>query len=277
MSCSARLPVYTILIGLVIPQKNIWIFNLQGLVLMILYLMGFVMAMIVAKVMHMIIKSAERSFFLMELPVYRAPRWKNVFTTMIEKAKVFVVDAGKVIMVISLILWVLATFGPSDDMRAVTEKYEALRTEQPANIEQLNKLESTEKLEHSYAGIMGKSIEPVIEPLGYDWKIGIAIITSFAAREVFVGTMSTLYSVGSDATEDTVREKMRAARRPDGSPVYTLASGMSLLIFYVFAMQCMSTMAIVRQETGSWKYPALQFVYMLVLAYSLSWLAFQVF
>ena len=277
MSCSARLPVYTILIGLVIPQKNIWIFNLQGLVLMILYLMGFVMAMIVAKVMHMIIKSAERSFFLMELPVYRAPRWKNVFTTMIEKAKVFVVDAGKVIMVISLILWVLATFGPSDDMRAVTEKYDALRMEQPANIEQLNKLESTEKLEHSYAGIMGKSIEPVIEPLGYDWKIGIAIITSFAAREVFVGTMSTLYSVGSDATEDTVREKMRAARRPDGSPVYTLASGMSLLIFYVFAMQCMSTMAIVRRETGSWKYPALQFVYMLVLAYSLSWLAFQVF
>lgn len=277
MSCSARLPVYTILIGLVIPQKNIWIFNLQGLVLMILYLMGFVMAMIVAKVMHMIIKSAERSFFLMELPVYRAPRWKNVFTTMIEKAKVFVVDAGKVIMVISLVLWVLATFGPSDDMRAVTEKYDALRTAQPANTEQLNKLESTEKLEHSFAGIMGKTIEPVIAPLGYDWKIGIAIITSFAAREVFVGTMSTLYSVGSDASEETVREKMRAARRPDGSPVYTLASGMSLLIFYVFAMQCMSTMAIVRRETGSWKYPALQFVYMLFLAYSLSWLAFQVF
>lgn len=275
MSCSARLPVYTILIGLVIPNKSLGIFNLQGLVLMGLYLLGFVMALLVSKVMSWLIKAKERSYFLMELPVYRAPRWKNVGTTMIEKAKIFVVDAGKVIMVISLLLWVLATFGPPSKMQAVTAKYETLQQQQAMPEDELQRMEATERLENSYAGIMGKAIEPTIRPLGYDWKIGIAIITSFAAREVFVGTMATLYSVGSDESSDTIREKMRAARRPDGSPVYTLASGVSLLIFYVFAMQCMSTLAIVKRETRSWKYPALQFVYMLALAYIGAWLAFQ--
>jgi len=277
MSCSARLPVYTILIGLVIPDKTLFIFNLQGLVMMGLYLVGFLMALIVAKVMTIIIKTKERSFFLMELPVYRAPRWNNVVTTMVEKAKIFVVDAGKVIIVISLLLWVLATFGPTEKMQAVTAKYELAKKQHPGQTEELEKLESMEKLENSYAGIMGKAIEPAITPLGYDWKIGIAIITSFAAREVFVGTMSTLYSVGSDASDDTVREKMRAARRPDGTPVYTLGSGVSLLMFYVFAMQCMSTLAIVRRETGTWKYPALQFVYMLGLAYITAYIAFHIF
>src|SRR5690606_37617381 len=207
MSCSARLPVYTILIGLVIPDKSLFIFNLQGLVLMGLYLLGFVMVLVVAKVMSVIIKAKERSYFLMELPVYRAPRWNNVVTTMIEKAKIFVVDAGKVIMVISLVLWVLASFGPPSQMEAVTTKYALLREQNPGQIKQLNKEENTAKLEHSFAGIMGKAIEPAIRPLGYDWKIGIAIITSFAAREVFVGTMATLYSVGSDETSDTIREK----------------------------------------------------------------------
>lgn len=275
MSCSARLPVYTILIGLVIPDNNLGIFNLQGLVLMGLYLLGFVMALLVSKVMNWIIKTRERSYFLMELPVYRAPRWNNVLTTMIEKAKIFVVDAGKVIMIISLVLWVMATFGPPAKMDAVTVKYAALTRQYPAQADELKKQESTEKLENSFAGIAGKAIEPAIRPLGYDWKIGIAIITSFAAREVFVGTMATLYSVGSDESSDTIREKMRAARRPDGSPVYTLASGVSLLIFYVFAMQCMSTLAIVKRETRSWKYPALQFIYMLGLAYICAWIAFQ--
>jgi ferrous iron transport protein B len=275
MSCSARLPVYTILIGLVIPDKSLWIFNLQGLVLMGLYLLGFVMALLVSKVMSWLIKTRERSYFLMELPVYRAPRWNNVVTTMIEKAKIFVVDAGKVIMIISLILWVMATFGPPAKMDAVTVKYAELTKQYPEQADELRKQESTEKLENSFAGIAGKAIEPAIRPLGYDWKIGIAIITSFAAREVFVGTMATLYSVGSDESSDTIREKMRAARRPDGSPVYTLASGVSLLIFYVFAMQCMSTLAIVKRETRSWKYPALQFVYMLGLAYICAWIAFR--
>lgn len=275
MSCSARLPVYTILIGLVIPDKSLWIFNLQGLVLMGLYLLGFVMALIVSKVMSWLIRAKERSYFLMELPVYRAPRWKNVTTTMIEKAKIFVVDAGKVIMIISLVLWVLATFGPPAKMKELTAKYETLKQQYPHQASELERKQNTEKLEHSFAGIMGKAIEPAIRPLGYDWKIGIAIITSFAAREVFVGTMATLYSVGSDESSDTIREKMRAARRPDGSPVYTLGSGVSLLVFYVFAMQCMSTLAIVKRETRSWKYPALQFVYMLALAYGCAWIAFQ--
>lgn len=275
MSCSARLPVYTILIGLVIPAKSLWIFNLQGLVLMGLYLLGFVMAMVVAKVMHWVIKSKERSYFLMELPVYRAPRWKNIITTMIEKAKIFVVDAGKVIMIISLVLWAMATFGPPERMQSVTAKYTQLKEAHPEQIQELSKLESTERLENSFAGILGHAIEPAIKPLGYDWKIGIAIITSFAAREVFVGTMATLYSVGSDETSETIREKMRSARKPDGTPVYTLAAGVSLLIFYVLAMQCMSTLAIVKRETRSWKYPALQFVYMLFLAYICAWIAFQ--
>lgn len=275
MSCSARLPVYTILIGLVIPDKSLWIFNLQGLVLMGLYLLGFFMALLVAKVMHMLIKNTERSYFLMELPVYRAPRWKNIATTMVEKAKVFVVDAGKVIMIISLVLWVMASFGPPKKMREVTAKYALLKNEHPEQTKKLNNQERSERLEHSFAGITGKTIEPVIRPLGYDWKVGIAIVTSFAAREVFVGTMATLYSVGSDENTETVREKMRSAKRADGSPVYTLASGVSLLIFYVFAMQCMSTLAIVRRETRSWKYPALQFVYMLGLAYTCALIAFK--
>jgi len=280
MSCSARLPVYTILIGLVIPEKTfLGIFNLQGLVLMGLYLLGFFMALIVAKVLNFIVKTTDRTFFLMELPVYRAPRWKNVGITMIEKAKIFVTDAGKVIMVISLLLWGLATYGPPAKMNAVEKEY-ALKEQVAAKAGQptaeIEREHATAKLESSFAGIMGHAIEPVIRPLGYDWKIGIALITSFAAREVFVGTMATLYSVGDDdAANATLRDKMRAARRPDGTPVYTLASGLSLLIFYVFAMQCMSTMAIVKRETRSWKMPLIQFTYMLGLAYLSALLVFQ--
>ena len=252
MSCSARLPVFTILASLIVPNKNILgILSLQGLVLMGLYVLGIVVAMLVSYVLNLFIQIKEKSFFILELPVYRQPRWKNILITMVEKAKVFVFDAGKVIMVISLILWLLSSYGPEG---------------------------KSAKIENSYAGVMGKAIEPVIKPIGYDWKIGIALITSFAAREVFVGTMATLYSVGEDADEnsETLRKKMQTAKREDGTPVYTTATGYSLLIFYLLAMQCMSTLAVVKKETGSWKWPLIQLLYMTGLAYLLSFLAYQI-
>jgi ferrous iron transport protein B len=280
MSCSARLPVYTILIALVIPSKLYFGFlSLQGLVMMMLYLMGTVLALIVAWIMKWFIKSTERSFFILELPKYRAPRWRNILVTMIEKAKIFVVDAGKVIMVISLLLWILSTFGPAEKMKAVTTKYDALVVASPSQADPLNKERKTALLQNSFAGILGNFIEPAIRPLGYDWKIGIALITSFAAREVFVGTMATLYSVGDGADENssTLRHKMAIATRPNGLKVYDLATGLSLLIFYVIAMQCMSTLAIVKRETKSWKYPIIQFVYMTGLAYLFSFVVYQVF
>jgi ferrous iron transport protein B len=280
MSCSARLPVYTILIALVIPSKLYFGFlSLQGLVMMLLYLLGTVLALLVAWVMKWFIKSTERSFFILELPVYRSPRWKNILVTMVEKAKIFVIDAGKVIMIISLLLWVLSTFGPAEKMKAVTTKYDALITEVPSQKDVLDKERKTALLQNSYAGILGSFIEPSIRPLGYDWKIGIALITSFAAREVFVGTMATLYSVGDGADENsnTLRQKMAAAKRPDGTKVYDLATGLSLLIFYVIAMQCMSTLAIVKRETKSWKWPIIQFVYMTGLAYLFSFITYQIF
>lgn len=280
MSCSARLPVYTILIALVIPSKLYFGFlSLQGLVMMALYLLGTVMALIVAWVMKWFIKSTERSFFILELPTYRAPRWKNAFTTMVEKAKIFVFDAGKVIMMISLLLWGLSTYGPKKKMANVTTKYEQLIKDNPQRSEELNKQRKTELLQSSFAGTLGKTIEPVIHPLGYDWKIGIALITSFAAREVFVGTMATLYSVGedTDSNNSTLREKMAAAVRPDGTKVYNLATGLSLLIFYVLAMQCMSTLAVVKRETRSWKWPMIQLLYMTGLAYLMSWIVYVAF
>ena len=278
MSCSARLPVYTMLIALVVPRKDVFgFFSVQGLVMMGLYMLGVVMAMIVSYVAKWFIHLKEKSFFILELPIYRAPRWNNVVVTMIQKAKIFVVDAGKVIMVISLILWGLSSFGPGHRMKDVTARYEQQVREHPDQAAALNKEKRSELLESSYAGGLGKIIEPVIHPLGYDWKIGIALITSFAAREVFVGTMATLYSVegGKDADPQTLHERMQSARRSDGTPVYTLASGISLMIFYVLAMQCMSTLAVVRRETRSWKWPAIQLVYMTGLAYVMSLIAFQ--
>jgi len=277
MSCSARLPVYTILIALIIPSKLYFGFlSVQGLVMMGLYLLGTVMALIVAWVLKWFIKTTERSFFILELPVYRGPRWSNALATMIEKAKIFVFDAGKVIMVISLLLWALSTYGPKKKMQAVTTKYEQLIAANPSQANELNKQRKTALLQSSFAGTLGKAIEPAIRPLGYDWKIGIALITSFAAREVFVGTMATLYSVGedTDANNSTLRQKMAAAVRSDGTKVYDLATGLSLLIFYVLAMQCMSTLAIVKRETRSWKWPVIQLVYMTGLAYFMSWLVY---
>jgi len=282
MSCSARLPIYTIMIALVIPSKTILGFlSLQGLVMMGLYLLGFIMAIMIAAVLKWLIRIKEKSYFIMELPDYRAPRWKNVGTTMVEKAKIFITDAGKVIMVISIILWFLASYGPSNKMDAVHAKFEPLIEQASTDSirAEIEKSFQSEKLANSYAGILGHAIEPAIRPLGFDWKIGIALITSFAAREVFVGTMATLYSVGEDADENdaTLREKMEAATWKDGRPVYTLGAGLSLMLFYAFAMQCMSTLAIVKRETKSWKFPVIQFVYMTVLAYVSSLIIFQLF
>ena len=280
MSCSARLPVYTILISLIIPSKiYLGFISLPGLVMMALYLLGTVLALVVAWVMKWFIKSTERSFFILELPVYRNPRWKNILMTMLEKAKIFVVDAGKVIMVISLILWGLSSYGPPKKMQAVTARYDKMVTASPSQKDEIEKQRRTALLQTSYAGALGAFIEPAIRPLGYDWKIGIALITSFAAREVFVGTMATLYSVGDNADENssTLRQKMAAAKRADGSKVYDLPTGLSLLVFYVIAMQCMSTLVIVKRETKTWKWAIIQFLYMTALAYLLSWVTYILF
>lgn len=280
MSCSARLPVFTILAALVVPNEKIWgVLSLQGLVLMGLYVFGVVIAMLVSYVLNIFIKMKEKSFFILELPIYKQPRWNNIFITMVEKAKVFVFDAGKVIMVISLLLWGLSSFGPTEKRASIQSEYAKKIELDPLHASEYEKARSAELLEFSYAGILGRGIEPVIEPLGYDWKIGIALITSFAAREVFVGTMATLYSVGEVEAEtgETLTAKMRSAKRADGSEVYTRATGFSLLIFYLLAMQCMSTLAVVKRETGSWKWPLVQLLYMTALAYILSFITYQLF
>jgi len=278
MSCSARIPVYTILIALIIPDRMyLGLISLQGMVMLAMYVLGTLMALVAAYVMKHFIKSTEKSFFILELPIYRNPRWKNVFYTMVEKARVFILQAGKVIMVISLILWALSSYGPPARIRNVNEVYSARERTDPGNTATYEKQRKTALLENSFAGMLGRSIEPAIKPLGYDWKIGIALITSFAAREVFVGTMATLYSVGEgkDQNNETLRQKMNAAVKPDGSKVYTLATGLSLLIFYALAMQCMSTLAITRRETRSWKWPAIMLVYMTSTAYLMSFIAYQ--
>ncbi|MFT4202913.1 MAG: ferrous iron transport protein B [Chitinophagaceae bacterium] len=277
MSCSARLPIYVVLIGLMVPENH----NIQkGLIMMAMYLLGIVMALIVAYALKFWIKIKEKSFFIMELPLYRGPRWKNIGITMVEKAKIFVTDAGRIIIVISLCLWFLSSYGPSKRMNAVETRYEqafaAVPPTDTAAIDQINLEKGTAKLENSYAGILGHAIEPAIRPLGFDWKIGIALITSFTAREVFVGTMATLYSVESD-NDTTLKEKMASAKRADGTPVYTDATAIALMVFYVLAMQCMSTLAIVKRETKSWKWPFVQFTYMTALAYIFSWIAYTIF
>jgi ferrous iron transport protein B len=221
-----------------------------------------------------LIRSSERSYFVSEMPTYRAPRWKTIGVHIVEKVKVFLFDAGKVIISISIILWVLSSFGPPGEFKRIEEKYNQEMSEDATEAE--SKINS-EKLEHSYAGKLGHFIEPAIRPLGFDWKIGIAIITSFAAREVFVGTMSTIYSVGNDeSVKLTVREKMQHEINPEtGGPRYGLATGISLMLFYAFAMQCMSTVAVVYRETRKVKYPLYQFIYMGVMAYLAAFLSYQ--
>ena len=276
MSCSARLPVYTILIALVIPNIYYMGFlSLQALVMMGLYLLGFAMAMLVSYVAKWFIHIKEKSFFILELPTYRPPRAKTVVQTMWSKAMIFVMDAGKIIMVISLILWALSSFGPSGRMDDLGKKYELQVTQNPAAKDSLQLVFNNAKLENSYAGILGKTIEPAIEPLGYDWRIGISLVTSFAAREVFVGTMATLFSVNDGEEGSLLRDKMATAKRSNGQPLFTIASGVSLMIFYLFAMQCMSTLAIVKRETRTWKWPVIQLIYMTGIAYLMSFVAYQ--
>ena len=272
-TCSARLPVYLILISLVIPNERIIGANLQGLVLMFFYLLGFAMALLAAFVLHKTLPKKQTSHFVVEMPNYRIPLLKNVVITIVEKTKSFVLEAGKIILAISILLWVMASNGPGATFKNAPEIVAAQAAVTEANFEQ--KL-SAYKLEHSYLGYIGKGIEPIIRPLGYDWKIGIAIVSSFAAREVFVGTLATIYNVG-DSEEETIKNRMSAETYSDGTPVFNLASGLSLMVFYAFAMQCMSTLAIVRKETNSWRWPAVQLVVMTVIAYLGALATFQYF
>nr|WP_316771100.1 ferrous iron transport protein B [Pedobacter frigiditerrae] len=278
VSCSARLPVYILIISIIIPSETVFgIINKQALALMAMYLVGIAAAVIVAWVMKFIIKAKEKSYFIMELPVYRMPRWKNVFLTVYEKSKTFVFEAGKVIIAISIVLWVMASFGPGDRFDNIDKKYASALADTTKNTDHINVLINSEKLENSYVGILGHWIEPAIRPLGYDWKIGIALITSFAAREAFVGTMATIYSVdGGDEDTTTIRERMLASiNSKTGLPVYTFATGISIMFFYAFAMQCMSTVAVVYRETKSWKWPVIQLVYMTAMAYVAALIAYQ--
>ena len=277
ISCSARIPVYTVLIGFVVPATMVGgVFNLQGLAFMGLYLLGIIAALLSAWVFKLILKTEERSYLMLELPEYRSPVLRNVFLTVWEKVRTFVVEAGRIIIAISIVLWALASYGPRAEMQAAREGAEALALEQQLDEQETENLIAARQIEASFAGKIGKFIEPSIAPLGFDWKIGIALITSFAAREVFVGTMATIYSIGSADDEYSVRDRMAQERHPlTGEPVYSLATSFALLLFYVFAMQCMSTLAVVRRETKSWKWPLVQFVFMTGLAYLSSLLAYQ--
>ena len=314
-TCSARLPVYLILIALVIPEGSVLGLSYQALTLMLLYLIGFGMALLSAMVLNKILKIKSRSLFMVEMPTYRMPLFKNVAYTVLEKTKSFVFGAGKIILAISIVLWFLGSNGYSDDFRnaetIITERIanEGLSTYSKNYVQ--NNIDSfienakseglapnavqdsvqalaqdlTEravaqeiasyKLEHSYIGQAGKAFEPLVQPLGYDWKIGIAVLTSFAAREVFVGTLATIYSVGSDE-EETIQNRMAAELDEEGKPLFNLASGISLMLFYAFAMQCMSTLAIVKRETNSWKWPMVQLGFMSVLAYLVALAAYQI-
>ncbi|MBC5775980.1 ferrous iron transport protein B [Pontibacter sp. KCTC 32443] len=277
MSCSARIPVYTVLIALVVPEKYYFGFlNLQGLVLMALYLIGFLAAIFSALLLKTILKARERSYFIMEFPVYKMPRWKNVGITIVEKSKAFVFEAGKVIVAISVILWVLASYGPGNSFEVAEQKAIVEAKQQSLSQVELQNLINSHQLEASYAGVIGRTIEPAIAPLGYNWKIGIALLTSFAAREVFVGTMSTIYSIGEEENVSTIKSKLMMEKDKDGNPYFTPARSFSLMIFYLFAMQCISTLAIVRRETKSWMWPLAQLLYMSGLAYIMAFITFQI-
>ena len=277
-TCSARLPVYAILIALVIPSKKIFGFlNLQGLVLLSLYSLGFATAVLAAYILHKTLKLKTKSFFVVEMPNYKIPSVKNVFLEVLEKTKSFVFEAGKIILALSIVLWFLASNGPSsfDNVAQNTIKNVA---NQNVSKQELQQKIASAKLENSYIGILGKTIEPIIKPLGYDWKIGIALITSFAAREVFVGTLATIYSVGADDEDTTtIKQKMASEINPStGQKRFNFAVGMSLMVFYAFAMQCMATLAIVKRETKTWKWPLIQLFGMGLLAYISSFITYQI-
>ena len=273
MTCSARLPVYLILISIVIPDNYFFIFNYQGLTLLGLYLLAVLMALISAFVFSKIIKSNFKNYVVIEMPNYKIPVLKNVLFTVYSKTKSFVFEAGKIILSISILLWILASNGPGDDFKyaeqIILEKYDNKK-----NISELDYEIQSYRLENSYIGTAGKILEPILNPLGYDWKIGIAIITSFAAREVFVGTLATIFSVGSENVE-TIKEKMSYQRKQNGQLLFNLPTGVSLMVFYAFALQCMSTIAIVKKETNSWKWPAIQFTFMTIIAYISALIVYQ--
>lgn len=277
MSCSARIPVYTLLISLVIPEYYVLgVMNLRGLVMLGLYLLGFLMALLVAWILKSRLKDHQQSFFLVELPLYRWPRVYNMLLTVWHKCKAFVLEAGKIILMISIVLWFLVSYGPDAERAQVIAEYENTERIQSMSEEEIEMARNADLLEVSYAGYLGKMIEPVIRPLGFDWKMGIGLIASFAAREVFVGTMATIYAASdSEENPETLKERMlREVHQDTGLPVYTLASGFALILFYAFAMQCMSTLAIARRETGSWKWTAFMLIYLTLLAYAAAWVAF---
>ncbi len=269
MSCSARIPVYTLLIAVAIPDTQSGFFNTRGFVLMGLYLIGLLAALLSALLMKYWVKTTERSIFIMEMPVYRLPQMRVVLRSMIDKVKVFVLDAGKIIVAISIVLWALSSYGPGDSFEQIEKGYKQKVESGILMQEQANNLESSDKLRASYAGIIGRGIEPAIAPLGFDWKIGIALITSFAAREVFVGTMATIYGVGNDDEQSTsLKERMQNdTLHASEEKVFSFATSLALMVFYAFALQCMSTIAVVKRETGSWKWPLYQFIWFGFLAW----------
>ncbi|MGB1448771.1 MAG: ferrous iron transport protein B [Flavobacteriaceae bacterium] len=274
-TCSARLPVYLILISLVIPEGTFLGMGYQGLTLMGLYLLGFVMALLSAAILNSVLKIQSKTYFVIEMPNYKLPLLKNVALTVFEKTKSFVVEAGKIILAISILLWIMASFGPGKDFSNAEEIVTVASIDKNVSEEELNTAIAAYKLEHSFIGILGKTIEPAIAPLGFDWKIGIALISSFAAREVFVGTLATIYSVGNDS-EETIKNRMAAETKPNGTPLFDLPTGVSLMLFYAFALQCMSTLAIVKKETNSWKWPMIQLFSMTLMAYISALTVYQI-
>ncbi|HZQ55844.1 MAG TPA: ferrous iron transporter B [Bryobacteraceae bacterium] len=244
MTCSARLPVYTLLIAAFIPNIPLLggVLSLPAATMLSLYVLGFVVAVAVARILKSTILKSKGSSFVLEMPPYRWPTWQSLALRLIDRAKIFLHRAGTVILVVSVVLWVFAHV-PLDHGKAPT-------------------------LEHSFAGMVGKTMEPAIKPLGFNWKIGIGLITSLAAREVIVGTLGTIYGIEGDEPS----KGLQAAVHQDLST----AGAIALLIFFAFAMQCFSTLAVVKRETGGWKWPVFQFSYMLALAYSGSWLAFHI-
>jgi ferrous iron transport protein B len=278
MTCAARLPVYTILIALVVPETFVFGFiHVQALALMAMYLLGVFTALGASYILNKILKTTDAKSLIMELPLFRIPRWKNLSFSVVEKTKSFVVDAGKIIFFISIVLWFLASYGHGGDFENKKGELKEQLTQQGLQADEVEQQINAFTLENSYAGKLGKCIEPAIKPLGYDWKIGIALIASFAAREVFVGTIVTIYSIGADEEDTlTIKERLAAEINAEtGKERFSLAVAVSLLLFYAFAMQCMSTLAVVKRETKSWKWPMIQLVSMTVLAYLSSFIAYQ--
>jgi len=271
MTCNARLPVYAILISVIFPEDSGYMLGAQGLLLLALYLIGVIATLVIAYLVTLRSKVETNSFWSLELPVYRIPNWRNIWMNVYHKTKAFVLEAGKVILAISILLWILASYSPKSD-DSIKQQFETYKAEN----KEIYVTEEAYELEYSYMGYLGKIFEPVIEPLGYDWKIGIALLSSFAAREVFVGTISTVYSIGSEEDATIVQRLQNEINPKTGAKRYDFATAMSLLLFYVFALQCMSTLAIVKKETGQWKYAIWQFIAFFILAYLFAFAAYQI-